>query len=237
MRSNRDISILLVDDDADLRSLMSEFFSEHGYQVTVAPDGARGLELARQPQFDLVILDVMMPALDGFAVLEQLRKTSKVPVIMLTARTETASRIHGLESGADDYLPKPFDPQELLARVRAILRRTQSEPAAGPVEVSGVRLDAASRTVFQHGKSVSLTSVEFDILEVLVRAAGRVVSRDELMQRLYQREATPFDRSIDVHVSHLRKKLEDSDNLIRTVRGVGYQFCKEMSEESAVAAE
>lgn len=236
MRSNRDISILLVDDDADLRSLMSEFFMEQGYQVTVAPDGSRGLDLARQPQFDLVILDVMMPGLDGFAVLEQLRKTSKVPVIMLTARTETASRIHGLESGADDYLPKPFDPQELLARVRAILRRTHSEPAAGPVEVSGVRLDAASRTVTQDGKPVTLTSVEFDILEVLVRAAGRVVSRDELMQRLYQREATPFDRSIDVHVSHLRKKLDDSEDLIRTVRGVGYQFCKAAPEESSLAA-
>lgn len=236
MRSNSDISLLLVDDDADLRSLMSEFFAEHGYQVTTAPDGAKGLELARQPHFDLVVLDVMMPGLDGFAVLEQLRKTSKVPVIMLTARTETSSRIHGLESGADDYLPKPFDPQELLARVRAILRRTHGEPAAGPLEVNGVRLDVPSRTVTQAGKQVSLTSVEFDILEVLVRAAGRVVSRDELMQRLYQREATPFDRSIDVHVSHLRKKLDESDQLIRTVRGVGYQFCKEAPDEASAPA-
>lgn len=233
MRSNREISILLVDDDADLRSLMSEFFAEQGYQVTVAPDGTKGLELARQPHFDLVILDVMMPGLDGFAVLEQLRRTSKVPVIMLTARTETASRIQGLETGADDYLPKPFDPQELLARVRAILRRTSADPTSGPIEVSGVRLDVAARTVMQAGKPVTLTSVEFDILEVLVRAAGRVVSRDELMQRLYQREATPFDRSIDVHVSHLRKKLDESDQLIRTVRGVGYQFCKTPEEATA----
>lgn len=216
--------LLLIDDDADLGPLMAEFFTERGLALDCALNGRAGLDCAFTIPYDLVILDVMMPGIDGFEVLRQLREKSKVPVLMLTARTEQASRIRGLEGGADDYLPKPFDPLELLARVRAILRR--APPTASKVlEASGVRLDPGARSVTQNGQPVIVTSIEYDILEVLIRAAGSVVSRDDLMNRLYQREATPFDRSIDVHVSHLRKKLTDSEALIRTVRGIGYQFC------------
>lgn len=204
---------------------MAEFFTQRGLQLDCALNGKAGLELTAAHTYDLVILDVMMPGIDGFEVLRQLREKSKVPVLMLTARTEQASRIRGLESGADDYLPKPFDPLELLARVRAILRRATPALTSKVLEANGVRLDPGARSVSQNGQMITVTSIEYDILEVLIRAAGSVVSRDDLMNRLYQREATPFDRSIDVHVSHLRKKLTDSDSLIRTVRGIGYQFC------------
>ncbi|MBY0506364.1 MAG: response regulator transcription factor [Bryobacteraceae bacterium] len=205
---------------------MAEFFTERGLTLDCALNGRAGLDCIAANPYDLVILDVMMPGMDGFEVLRQLREKYKVPVLMLTARTEQASRIRGLETGADDYLPKPFDPLELLARVRAILRRVNPSVAPSKVlEASGVRLDPGARSVTQNGQPVTVTSIEYDILEVLIRAAGTVVSRDDLMNRLYQREATPFDRSIDVHVSHLRKKLTDSDALIRTVRGIGYQFC------------
>lgn len=223
-------AILLIDDDADLGTLMREFFEEHGFEVTASADPALGLDLARSGRYSLVILDVMMPRLDGFELLKRLRETSQVPVLMLTARTESASRIRGLEGGADDYLPKPFDPLELLARVRAIQRRTLPQTATPAAEVSGVRVDPQARIVRQGDGEIDLTSIEFDILDVLVRAAGRVITRNDLMQRLYQRDATPFDRSIDVHMSHLRRKLEGGERLIRTVRGVGYQFCVEEAE-------
>ena len=214
---------------------MSEFFNEQGFKVTTIHNGRQGLERALAGGWDLVLLDVMMPGMDGFSVLRKLRETSQVPVLMLTAKTEQSSRILGLESGADDYLPKPFDPHELAARVRAILRRTANRSASGgaptaSLEVTGVKLDPGSRRVTQEGKEVDITSIEFDILEMLMRSAGRVVSRDELMNKLYQRESTPFDRSIDVHVSHLRKKLDTTRELIRTVRGVGYQFCIDSDE-------
>ena len=217
--------LLLIDDDADLGPLMAEFFTQRGLALDCALNGRAGLDCALSHPYDLIILDVMMPGIDGFEVLRQLREKSKVPVLMLTARTEQASRIRGLEGGADDYLPKPFDPLELLARVRAILRRATPVSPSKVLEASGVRLDPGARSVSQNGQFVVVTSIEYDILEVLIKAAGSVVSRDDLMNRLYQREATPFDRSIDVHVSHLRKKLTDSESLIRTVRGIGYQFC------------
>jgi two-component system, OmpR family, response regulator CpxR len=225
------IRILLVDDDKELTSLMEEFLDGHGFTVAAAHNGAAGLREALAGLYDLVVLDVMMPGLDGFEVLRKLRMESQVPVLMLTARTEASSRIKGLEGGADDYLPKPFEPLELVARIRAILRRTRTATAAGPLEVSGVRLDPSSRRVQIGGKPVDITTIEYDILEVLMRAAGRVVSRDELMQRLYQRPSTPFDRSIDVHISHLRRKLEGPQELIRTVRGIGYQFAVEPVEQ------
>lgn len=234
-------SLLLVDDDTELCSLMSEFFAEQGFHVTTVHNGKLGLEKALAGNFDLVLLDVMMPGMDGFSVLRKLREQSNVPVLMLTAKTEQASRILGLESGADDYLPKPFDPHELAARVRAILRRSSgatrtASAASGAIEVTGVRLDPGSRRVTQDGQDVEITSIEFDILEMLMRSAGRVVSRDDLMNRLYQRESTPFDRSIDVHVSHLRKKLDANRELIRTVRGIGYQFCIDSEEITASVA-
>jgi len=225
--------LLLIDDDAELSVLMRDFFGDQDIDVTSAQNGVEGLELALQGSFDLILLDVMMPGLDGFEVLKRLRAKRDTPVLMLTARTESASRIRGLNEGADDYLPKPFEPMELLARVRAILRRTQAPPrdAMALVEVCGVRLNPASRTVSVNGRDVELTTIEFDILEVLMRAAGRVVSRDEIAQRFYNRPATPYDRSIDVHISHLRRKLDSPQELIRTLRGVGYQFALLDAEE------
>jgi two-component system response regulator CpxR len=221
-------SILLVDDDAELGSLMAEFFRQHDIALTTEQDSRRGLAKALDDGFDLVILDVMMLGLDGFEILHQIRRRSQVPVIMLTARTGQQDRVAGLEAGADDYLPKPFGPEELLARIRAVLRRTRQQPAAQPdaVEVNGIRLNPARREVWRDSVRIDLTSAEFDVLDVLMRSAGRVVSRDRLAAILYQREATPFERSVDVHVSHLRRKLERKDReLIRTVRGVGYLFC------------
>lgn len=218
--------LLLIDDDTELGALMRDFFHDQEIDLTSAQNGFEGLEMALRGGFDLILLDVMMPGLDGFEVLKRLRSERDTPVLMLTARTESESRIRGLNEGADDYLPKPFEPMELLARVRAILRRTQSaqrDPLTA-VESGGVRLDPATRQVTMNGREVELTTIEFDILEVLVRVAGRVVSRDEIAQRFYNRPATPYDRSIDVHISHLRKKLDAPTDLIRTLRGVGYQF-------------
>jgi two-component system response regulator CpxR len=223
------VHILLVDDDAELCTLLSQFLTREGFTVDYENEGHRGLERAQQPGIDLVVLDVMLPGLDGFAILRQLREHSRVPVIMLTARGEDVDRIVGLELGADDYLPKPFNPRELAARIRAILRRYEARPASpgSPhLEVNGVTLDPGSREVLAGGRPVELTTFEFDILEMLMRNAGRVLSRDALMENFYNRKATPFDRSIDMHISHLRKKLEQGSTLIKTIRGVGYQFCR-----------
>jgi two-component system response regulator CpxR len=222
------VRILLVDDDAELCNLLGEFLKREGFQVDCAHDGHGGLEKALAGDADLVVLDVMLPGLDGFEILRRLRPQSKVPVIMLTARGEDIDRIVGLELGADDYLPKPFNPRELAARIRAVLRRYEQRPpvAAGRVEVNGVTLDPASREVFVQGKRIELTTFEFDILELLMRSAGRVLSRDRLMENFYNRKATPCDRSIDMHISHLRKKIEHRGTLIKTIRGVGYQFCR-----------
>jgi two-component system, OmpR family, response regulator CpxR len=175
-----------------------------------------------------------LPGMDGFEILRMLRKQSKVPVIMLTARGEDVDRIIGLELGADDYLPKPFNPRELAARIRAIMRRLEARPEAPGtrLEVNGIVIDPGSREVFANGKPVELTTFEFDILEMLMRSAGRVLSRDALMENMYNRKATPFDRSIDMHVSHLRRKLETNHPLIKTIRGVGYQFTRTPDEEA-----
>ena len=221
------MNILLVDDDTELASLLSEFLRREGFTVEAAHEGNRGLDRALQPGVDLVVLDVMLPGIDGFEILRRLRERSRVPVLMLTARGEDVDRIIGLELGADDYLAKPFNPRELAARIRAILRRFEprAPSAAGRLEANGITLDPGSRDVFAHGRRVDLTTFEFDILEMLIRSAGRVLSRDALMENFYNRKATPFDRSIDMHISHLRKKLEGGDDLIKTIRGVGYQFC------------
>ncbi|MEO8592199.1 MAG: response regulator transcription factor [Candidatus Solibacter sp.] len=222
------MNILLVDDDTELASLLGEFLRREGFTVEAADDGHKGLERALQPGVDLVVLDVMLPGIDGFEILRRLREKSRVPVLMLTARGEDVDRIVGLELGADDYLAKPFNPRELAARIRAILRRLEprAPSTAGRLEAAGITLDPAAREVFAHGKRIDLTTFEFDILEMLMRSAGRVLSRDALMENFYNRKATPFDRSIDMHISHLRKKLEGGDDLIKTIRGVGYQFCR-----------
>lgn len=227
--------ILLVDDDAELCALLGEFLRREGFQVESEHEGRRGLERAADGWADLVVLDVMLPGLDGFEILHQLRQSSQVPVVMLTARGEDVDRIVGLDMGADDYISKPFNPRELVARIRAVLRRYEARPAGLPMrlEVNGVTIDAGTREAFSGGRKVELTTFEFDILEMLMRSAGRVLSRDRLMENFYNRKATPFDRSIDMHISHIRKKLERGESLIKTIRGVGYQFCRTPEDAAA----
>jgi two-component system response regulator CpxR len=227
--------ILVIDDDVELCSLVSEYLQPEGFQVESVHDGERGLERALSGDHLLIVLDVMLPKLNGFEVLRRIRRTSRIPVLLLTARGEDVDRIVGLEIGADDYLPKPFNPRELVARIRAILRRTRS-PEAGReapipeiVRVGDIELDPATRTVRHAGKAVDLTSVEFNLLQVLLREAGRVVTREDLAASVLSRKFSPFDRSIDMHVSKVRKKLGDSDggtDHIKTVRGVGYIFAR-----------
>jgi len=224
--------ILVIDDDVELCSLVAEYLEPEGFQVEAVHEGNRGLERGLSGEHLLVVLDVMLPGINGFDVLRRIRNTSKVPVLLLTARGEDVDRIVGLEIGADDYLPKPFNPRELVARIRAILRRTQSgDRASGQIpqilRVGDVELDPATRTVLHKGNAVDLTSVEFNLLHALLREAGHVVTREHLVDTVLSRKFSPFDRSIDMHVSKVRKKLGDSDNgtdHIKTVRGVGYIF-------------
>jgi two-component system response regulator CpxR len=226
------ISILLVDDDIELCELMQRFFNRREIDLEVVHDGRRGLARALAGGHDLVLLDVMMPGLDGFELLRQLRRQSQDPVIMLTARTAEGDRITGLDAGADDYLPKPFGPDELLARIRAVLRRTSRVPSGGEIiEAGGIKLITTAREVVCEGAELAITTVEYDILEYLARAAGRIVSRDELTAALYRRQATPFDRVLDMHISNLRKKLGRHGSLICTVRGVGYLFRTSLEAE------
>ncbi len=225
-------AILLVDDDVELCELMQRFFARREIDLEVIHDGRRGLARALNGGHDLLLLDVMMPGLDGFELLRQLRRQSPVPVIMLTARTAEVDRIAGLDAGADDYLPKPFGPDELLARIRAVLRRTSRLPSGGEiVEVGPIRLNTKAREVVCEGTTLAVTTVEYDVLEYLVRAAGRIVSREELTAALYRRQATPFDRVLDMHISNLRKKLGLRGSLIHTVRGVGYLFRTSLEAE------
>jgi DNA-binding response OmpR family regulator len=220
------LSLLLVDDDAELCGMMKEYFAEAGHRLGCAHNGRDGLACALNGAYDLVILDVMLPIINGLTVLEQLRRRKDLPVIMLTARVQPHDRILGLNTGADDYLPKPFDPDELLARTWAVLRRTDAAKWHGStvIAIEDIQLNAATREVRVSGSPVELTAMEFDLLELLMRSAGRVVSRDEITVALFQREATPYDRFLDVHISHLRKKLGAGRSLIRTIRGVGYVF-------------
>jgi two-component system response regulator CpxR len=232
----KNLSILLVDDDTELTALMAEYFGNQDIELAIANDGQEGLNRALDGNFDLVLLDVMLSSLEGFEVLRQLRRRSAVPVIMLTARTEHGDRIEGLNAGADDYLAKPFSPDELRARIQAVLRRAGRGPALKTeiLEANGVRLHSSTRQVTCEGVAVEVTSIEFDILELLVRSAGRVVSRDDLTRFLYNRQANPLERALDVHMSHLRKKLERGQTLIKTVRGVGYLFATDDETEASL---
>jgi DNA-binding response OmpR family regulator len=222
------LSLLLVDDDKELCAMMKEFFAEAGHRLDCEHDGRRGLASAASGIYDLVILDVMLPVFDGFTVLQHLRRRKDLPVIILTARVQHQDRILGLNAGADDYLLKPFDPDELLARIRAVLRRsdTASLKSSADVTIGDTRINATTREVWIAGLAAELTEMEFDLLEILMRSAGRVVSRDEITLALFERAATPYDRILDVHISHLRKKLKGSRSLIRTIRGVGYVFAR-----------
>jgi two-component system response regulator CpxR len=219
------LSLLLIDDDVELCDLMRQFFEQRGLRLETVFDGRRGLARALDSSHHLILLDVMLPGIDGFELLRLLRRQSSIPVIMLTARTSQADRVTGLDAGADDYLPKPFGPEELLARIRAVLRRAGGlARTVAVLECNGLRVLPASRTVECEGLPVALTTVEYDILEFLMHAAGRTVSRAELTSALYRRARSPFDRALDVHISNLRKKLGASGGLIQTVRGVGYLF-------------
>jgi len=224
--------VLVVDDDIELCGLVQEYLESEGFTVKAVHDGERGLSEALNNSYALVVLDVMLPGINGFEVLRRIRSVSKTPVLLLTARGEDVDRIVGLEIGADDYLPKPFNPRELVARIRAILRRTKpSEADEAPeiLKVGDVELDPATRRVLRAGKPVDLTSVEFNLLEVLLREAGRVVTRERLVNAVLSRKFMPFDRSIDMHVSKVRRKLGDSEengDHIKTIRGVGYMFAR-----------
>jgi DNA-binding response OmpR family regulator len=223
---------LLIDDDARLGALMAEYLGKHDIDVTTAADGPRGLVALRKTRPDLVLLDLMLPGMDGLEVCRKIRATSEwasLPVIMLTAKGEDVDKVVGLEVGADDYLAKPFNPRELLARIRAVLRR--ASPAATPprLRVGRLELDFAAREVTVSGKRRVLTHHEFELLATLARATGRVLSRDQILEAL-KGQADAFDRSIDVHIAKLRAKLEPDPKeprYIKTVRGVGYMLARE----------
>ncbi|WP_277058855.1 response regulator [Trichlorobacter lovleyi] len=226
--------ILVIDDDRELCGLLEEYLVAEGFAVESVHTGPQGAEQASQGNYALIVLDVMLPGLNGFDVLRRIRGESSVPVVMLTARGEEVDRIVGLEMGADDYLPKPFNPRELVARIRAILRRqstAQKEGAAAEavLVVGDLVLDPGRRTVLQGERPVVLTSIEFSVLELLLAQAGRVISRDDICSQALGRQLNSFDRSIDVHVSSLRRKLGpagDSSERIKSVRGIGYIYLR-----------
>ena len=227
-------TVLLIEDDVRLGELLVEYLSEAGFVVRHALTGALGLALAQaQPAPDVVVLDLMLPDMDGLDVCRQLRARSAIPILMLTARGDAMDRVVGLEMGADDYVPKPFEPRELLARLRAILRRGVPMPLAVPVNVmqfGRLSIDLDARQVVLDGQAKELTSYQFDLLVVLAERAGRVLSREVLMEALKQQSLEAFDRSIDVHISRVRAAIEDDvkqPKRILTVRGAGYVFAKQ----------
>jgi DNA-binding response OmpR family regulator len=226
------VRVLLIDDDARLADLLRTYFEPHDVALEAASSGQAGLDLLARTTFDAVLLDVMMPGLDGLEVLRRIRQKSPIPVLMLTARGDEADRVVGLELGADDYVPKPFSPRELLARLRAVLRRATPEATAERLMLGGVEVDIGARTVRIDEAVIDLTGLEYDILVALMRRAGRVVPRDALLSEAGRDDVVVGERTVDVHISHLRRKLGDdpkSPRLIRTVRGVGYVFLKDAS--------
>lgn len=221
--------ILLIDDDVELCSMLTEYLGKNGFRVKTAHRGDTGLKAALQRPWSLILLDVMLPSMDGFEVLKRIRTESSVNVLLLTARGDDVDRIVGLEIGADDYLPKPFNPRELLARMRAVLRRNapSATPQLAVLCVRDFELDPAARKALKAGKKLELTDVEFGLLEALMRSPGKVVSREELSQSVLGRTFDPFDRSLDMHVSRLRKKLSHAgteEDQVKTIRGIGYQL-------------
>jgi len=223
--------ILIIDDDEELCELVAEYLTVEGFETKAVHDGQTGLETALAGDYDMAVLDVMLPKMNGFDVLRNLRTSSKLPVLMLTARGDDMERIVGLEIGADDYLAKPFNPRELVARLRAILRRTEppatEDKASDRVSVGDLELSRSSRTAWIEGKEVPLTSVEFDLLANLASEAGTVVRKDDLSEAVLERKLSPYDRSLDMHISNLRKKLgsrPDGSDRIKTIRSVGYIY-------------
>ena len=227
--------VLVIDDDVELCKLVTRYLTQEGFQIASVNGGASGAELALSGNYALVVLDVMMPGVNGFDVLRRIRAESRIPVLMLTAKGDALDRVLGLEMGADDYLPKPFNPQELVARIRAILRRAKpvatdsGQSVATPIVVGDVEMDYGARVVRRGHEILNLTTVEFDLLEVLLQAAGQVVGREKLTRDVLGREFSPFDRSIDTHVCNLRKKiglLEDGTERIKGIRGIGYLYAQ-----------
>jgi DNA-binding response OmpR family regulator len=221
------LAALLVEDDLRLASFTAEYLQGHGINVTHLADGRLGLEEARRGRYDIVLLDLMLPGKDGLEVCRELRTSSDVPILMLTARGEEADRVMGLELGADDYLSKPFAARELVARIRALVRRARGKagPQAKLVRVGGLTVDPSARRAVLDGRELSLTGYEFEILRALAERAGRILSREQLMELAKGNAEESFDRSIDVHVSRLRHKLGDDPKhprLLKTVRGAGY---------------
>lgn len=232
--------IIIIDDDQKLCGLVRDYLGPHGYDVAMAFTGPAGLEMLRTGDFQAVILDVMLPGMDGFEVLKHLRRDFSIPVLMLTSRGDETDRIVGLEMGADDYLPKTFSTRELLARLRAVMRRSLTAGLAGPGETQGssqtisvgpLKIDYLSRSLKIDGVPIDLTPVEFELLYHLCSSIGRVLSRDQLLDKVAGRDYEVFDRSIDVHISSLRRKMEDdpkAPRFIKTVRSVGYMFMEQL---------
>jgi two-component system, OmpR family, response regulator CpxR len=222
------LRILVVDDDIELCELVAEYLGPDGYEVEAVHDGETGLSRALSGDHALAVLDYMLPGLNGFELLKQIRSRSRLPVVMLTARGDSVSRIVGLQIGADDYLPKPFDPLELVARINAVLRRARPDQSDHDTVVIGdIEMDHSTRSVRRGGEAIELTLVEYALLEKLIKAAGRIVTREELVKDVLHRSLSPFDRSIDTHVANLRRKLGHQVNdieRIRTVRSVGYIY-------------
>lgn len=221
-------SILLIDDDEELSEMLQSYLETMGYEVTLAADGEEGIKTATEsPQFDLILLDVMMPRMDGFEVLKKLRQTHLTPVLMLTARGDDYDRILGLELGADDYLPKPFNHRELVARIKAIFRRLELGSHAKQqqdLRVNDIELSISKQEAQVGGQVLTLTGTEFSILRILMVNAGELVTKEDISQKVLGRKLMAFDRSIDMHVSNIRKKLGEycSDDKIKTIRGAGY---------------
>jgi len=220
--------VLLIDDDLRLHELLGSYLGQNGVALTAAPGGERGLALLETQVFDAVLLDVMMPGMDGLEVCRRIRAKSRIPVVMLTAKGDETDRVVGLEIGADDYVPKPFSPRELLARLRAVLRRANPEAVSEMLTLGEVAVNVASRQVTVAGKPADLTGLEFDLLVALLRRPGRVISRDALLSEAGRGDVVVSERTVDVHISHLRQKLgDDPPRLIKTVRGVGYVLTRD----------
>ncbi|HKR00003.1 MAG TPA: response regulator transcription factor [Pyrinomonadaceae bacterium] len=223
--------ILVIDDDVGLCELVAEYLRPEGYEVEATHNGEAGVELALSGKHELAVLDVMLPGINGFEVLRRIRAQSRLPIVMLTARGDDVDRIVGLEIGADDYLPKPFNPRELVARINAVLRRVRPEELgqqpSETLSFGDIEMDKRTRVVRRGGTNIELTAVEYDLLERLLRSPGRIVTREELVRDVLHRALSPFDRSIDMHVSNLRKKLGHqvrNVERIKNVRGVGYIY-------------
>jgi two-component system OmpR family response regulator len=215
------LRVLLIDDDARLFELLSSYLRQNGVDLEHARDGAQGLRVLAEGGYDAILLDGMMPGMDGLEVLRRIRERSAIPVLLLTARGDEADRVVGLELGADDYVGKPFSSRELLARLRAVLRRMAPAVGSERLSANGVEVEVGTREVRVDGEPIELTGIEFDLLVALLRRAGRVVPRTALLREAGRGDTTVGERTVDVHVSKLRKKLGDA-NRIKTVRGVGY---------------